>query len=81
MSNIPTYIDLDLPKGLANIANGRDLISTQETAFAFGIVPQTLRKHLCNKGSFHGVKPIKIGDRWHFSVIDLAKLMQGNLSK
>jgi hypothetical protein len=67
----------DLPEGLAKIANGRDLISTHETAYAFGIVPQTLRKHLCLKGNFHGVKPIKIGDRWHFSVKDLAQLIRG----
>ncbi|QKM64649.1 hypothetical protein DCO17_05005 [Polynucleobacter tropicus] len=75
------YLDIDLPVGLAKIANGRDLISTHETAFAFGIVPQTLRKHLCTKGSFHGVKPIKIGERWHFSVRDLALLMRGELHK
>ena len=68
-----------LPDGLAKIANGRDLISTHETAYAFGIGPQTLRKHLCIKGNFHGVKPIKIGDRWYFTVKDLAPLIRGEL--
>ena len=69
----------NLPDGLAKIANGRDLISTHETAYAFGIGPQTLRKHLYIKGSFHGVKPIKIGYRWYFTVKDLAPLIRGEL--
>jgi hypothetical protein len=71
---------LSLPNGLARIANGRDNLSTNEAAYATGAAPQTIRKHLCLHGHFHGVKPIRIGNRLYFKVTDLARLVQGDQS-
>ena len=70
----------NIPDGLARIANGRDNLSTNEAAYATGAAPQTIRKHLCLHGHFHGVKPIRIGNRLYFKVIDLARLVQGDQS-
>ena len=69
-----------LPDGLEKIANGRDNLSTNEAAYATGAAPQTIRKHLCLYGHFHGVKPIRIGNRLYFKVTDLARLVQGDQS-
>ena len=66
-----------IPDGLARIANGRDNLSTNEAAYAIGAAPQTIRKHLCLYGHFHGVKPIRIGSRLYFKVSDLAPLVRG----
>lgn len=70
----------NIPNGLARIANGRDNLSTNETAFVTGTAPQTIRKHLCLYGHFHGVKPIRIGGRLYFKVSDLAPLIRGDKS-
>ena len=66
-----------IPDGLARIANGRDNLSTNETAYATGAAPQTIRKHICLHGHFHGVTPIRIGSRLYFKVADLANLVRG----
>jgi len=74
-------IDIAIPKipeGLAKIANGRDNLPTNEAAFATSTAPQTIRKHLCLYGHFHGVKPIRIGGRLYFRVVDLARLITGS---
>ena len=70
----------NIPDGLARIANGRDNLSTNEAAYATGAATQTIRKHLCLHGHFHGVKPIRIGNRLYFKVTDLARLVQGDQS-
>ena len=70
----------NIPDGLARIANGRDNLSTNEAAYATGAAPQTIRKHLCLHVHFHGVKPIRIGNRLYFKVTDLARLVQGDQS-
>jgi len=67
-----------IPDGLARIANGRDNLPTNEAAYATGAAPQTIRKHLCLHGHFHGVKPIRIGNRLYFRVTDLAALVRGD---
>ena len=67
----------EIPQGLAKLANGCDIIGTHEVGLATNTAPQTIRKHLCLKGHFHGCKPIKIGGRLHFSVSDIAKLIRG----
>jgi len=67
----------EIPEGLARVANGRDNILTHELGAATNTATQTIRKHLCQTGSFHGVRPIKIGGRLQFSVIDIAKLLKG----
>lgn len=66
----------EIPEGLANIAQGRDNILTHEVGLATNTATQTIRKHLCQTGSFHGVKPIKIGGRLQFSVVEVAKLVR-----
>ena len=70
----------NIPDGLARIANGRDNLSTNEDAYATGAAPQTIRKHLCLHGHFHGVKPVRIGGRLYFRVTDLAPLIRGEKS-
>ena len=67
----------DIPEGLARIANGRDNILTHELGLATNTATQTIRKHLCQTGSFHGVKPIKIGGRLQFPVDEVARLVRG----
>jgi hypothetical protein len=68
----------EIPQGLATIANGRDNIMTHEVSLVTNIATQTIRKHLCHTGSFHGITPIKIGGRLQFPVKDIAKLIQGH---
>lgn len=72
-----TAVNQEIPEGLAKIANGRDIIGTHETALVTNTASQTIRKHLCTKGHFHGCKPIKIGGRLHFAVSDIARLIRG----
>jgi hypothetical protein len=64
-----------IPEGLKNTANGRDILTLEETAQVTNSKPQTLRKHICLYGNFHDIKPIKIGGRWNFFVTDIAKLL------
>ena len=65
----------DIPEGLARVAKGRDNILTHELGAVTNTATQTIRKHLCQTGSFHGVKPIKIGGRLQFPVGEVAKLV------
>jgi len=67
----------DIPKGLAEQANGRDNLLIQELAKATNTAPQTIRKHLSQTGTFHGIKPIRVGGKLQFAVIDVAKLIRG----
>lgn len=69
------YENAEVPEGLANLANGRDLITVTEFAFVTNIAEQTIRKHLCLHGDAFGVTPIKIGGRVLFKVVDVAKLI------
>lgn len=66
-----------IPDGLAKVANGRDNLPINDAAFVAGAAPQTIRKHLCLFGHFHGIKPIRIGGRIYFRVSDLARLVRG----
>ena len=67
----------EIPEGLARLANGRDNILTHELGLATNTATQTIRKHLCQTGSFHGIKPIKIGGRLQFPVGEVARLVRG----
>lgn len=67
----------DIPDGLQKIANGRDLLLATEVGLVTNTQVQTIRKKICQTGSFHGAKPIKIGGRLQFSVSDIAKLVRG----
>lgn len=66
-----------IPQGLATIANGRDNILTHEVGLVTNTATQTIRRHLCHTGSFHGIRPIKIGGRLQFPVREIAKLIRG----
>jgi hypothetical protein len=65
----------EIPEGLANIAKGRDNILTHEVGLATNTASQTIRKHLCQSGHFHGIVPLKIGGRLQFPVDQVAKLV------
>jgi len=67
--------EVAIPEGLKQTAKGRDILPLDETAQVTNNAPQTLRKHICLYGHFHGAKPLKIGGRWNFFVTDIAKLM------
>ena len=67
----------DIPEGLASIANGRDNILTHEVGLVTNTATQTIRRHLCHSGSFHGIKPIKIGGKLQFPIREIAKLIRG----
>jgi len=69
----------DIPEGLARVANGRDIILAKEVGFVTNTQIKTIYKHVCNTGSFHGAKPIKIGGRVQFTVTDIARLMRGEV--
>jgi hypothetical protein len=69
----------EIPDGLALIAQNRDNILTHEVALATNTATQTIRKHLCQTGSFHGIKPIKIGGKLQFPVGEVAKLIRGEV--
>jgi hypothetical protein len=67
----------EIPEGLANIAKGRDNILTHEVGLATNTASQTIRKHLCQSGHFHGIVPLKIGSRLQFPVGEVARLLRG----
>lgn len=67
----------EIPQGLALIAQHRDNILIKELGMATNTATQTIRQHLSKTGSFHGIKPIRIGGRLQFSVVDIAKLLRG----
>jgi len=69
-----------IPDGLARLANGRDNLPTNEAAYSISASPKTIRKHLCLYGHFHGIKPIRLGGRLYFKVLDLARLVRGDQS-
>lgn len=70
---------LDIPPGLAEIAAGRDHITTAETAKALSKQPQTLRKNYCLGGECYGIRPIKPpgsnGLLW--PVVEIAAVLNG----
>jgi Fic family protein len=64
-------------KLVQEISKGRDIVTAKEAATVTNNSTQTIRKHLSEKGSFHGIRPVRIGNRLHFWVMDLAKLLKG----
>jgi hypothetical protein len=66
---------ITIPKGLAEIAGNRDLITTEEFAKIFNCAEQTVRKnHFLDKKVF-GIKPVKVGQRLLWPVIHIAKII------
>lgn len=62
---------------LAQIANGRDHITTAEFARATNKAPQTVRKNYCLTGECYGIRPIKVGNGLLWPVAPTAELLTG----
>jgi hypothetical protein len=47
--------------------------TTEQTAFAFGVKPHTLRVSLCERGEYLGIRPVKLPNRrllWPADAVD-----------
>ncbi|MEN8512002.1 DNA-binding protein [Burkholderia sp. RS02] len=49
---------------LAAIPVGRQFITTEELAGALHLRPQSIRKRYMETGSYHGVRPVKLPNRF-----------------
>ena len=67
----------DTLAGLAEIAAGRDHITTAEFAHATSKSPQTVRKNYCQQGECFGIRPIKVGNNLLWPVVATAALLSG----
>lgn len=68
-----------LPTSLAQIAAGRDHVKTNEFAHATSCADQTVRKNYCLTGECFGIRPIKVGNRLLWPVVEIAKLLNGGV--
>ena len=64
---------IQIPAGLAAIANGRDILSAKEAAPTIGRKPQTLHKWACQENG--PIRPVRIAGRVFWRVADLARLL------
>lgn len=71
------YSQNRIPKGLSVVAGNRDLITTPEFAQVFNVQPQTVRKNYCLTGQAYGIRPVKIGSRLLWSVVQIAQKLKG----
>lgn len=62
---------------LAQIANGRDHITTAEFAKATNKAPQTIRKNYCLTGECYGIRPTKVGNALLWPVAPTEELLTG----
>lgn len=62
---------------LAEIAKGRDHLTTAEFARATNRAGQTIRKNYCLTGECFGITPIKFGNRLLWPVDKIAALLAG----
>ena len=69
--------NVSIPKELAYMAQGRDLVTTAEFAKATARASNTIRKNHCLQGECFGIRPVKIGGRLMWRVIDVAKVING----
>ena len=53
-----------------------EYLTTDETARYLRCEPQTIRKNLSTKGSFHGLKPRRFGRRWYFKAAEVRALLE-----
>ena len=65
----------DLPPALAEIAAGRDNLTTREFARAVNKAEQTCRKLHCLTGAAYGIRPTKVGNQLQWPVLPTAKLL------
>lgn len=66
-----------IPPSLAQTAQGRDHIQTAEFAKATNRAPQTIRKNYCLTGECFGIRPVKVGNRLLWPVVEVAALLNG----
>lgn len=64
-----------IPPALADIARGRDHLTTAEFARATNRACQTIRKNYHMDGSCFGIRPVKVGNRLLWPVAAVAKLL------
>ena len=67
----------NMPRALAAIAAGRDHIATAEYAHAIDRSQQTIRKLHCLTGEVYGIRPVKVGNRLLWPVVQVAALLNG----
>lgn len=63
-----------IPPALAEMAAGRDLITTREAAFCLGLEAGTLQRWPRRGGP---IRPLKVGSRLLWRVTDIAALLGG----
>lgn len=68
-------MQIDIPLGLEQIAQGRDTLTTNEAARAINRAPQTLRKWASQENG--PIRPIRINGRLAWKVSDLAQILTG----
>ena len=56
--------------------HAQEFWTTDETARYLRCEPQTIRKNLSTKGSFHGLKPRRFGRRWYFKTAEVRALLE-----
>ena len=66
--------------GLAETANGRDVVTAAEFARAICRAEQTVRKIYCLTGTCYGLRPRKVGNRLLWSVSEIAELISESSS-
>jgi hypothetical protein len=65
----------NIRSALAEIAAGRDHLTTAEFARAASRAAQTIRKNYCQNGTCFGIRPVKVGNRLLWPVADIAALL------
>ena len=69
------FADSTLPPALAEVAAGRDFITTMEFARTINRATQTIRALLCRAGHVYGIRPVKIGRTPLWPVAAIAGLL------
>lgn len=67
----------DLLSALIATATGRDHIETAEFARAVNHASQTIRKNYCINGHCFGIRPIKVGNKLLWPLIEVARVLKG----
>ncbi len=65
----------------AEIAKGRDHVTTQEFARAINRANQTIRKNYCLTGECFGIRPVKVGNRLLWPAQRIAALLNGEAAQ
>ena len=68
---------MQIPHELAEIAAGRDHVKTSEFSRAINRASQTIRKNYCLTGACYGIRPVKVGNRLLWPVLEIANLLNG----